>query len=234
MDEQITPPQDPQLAPPTKPEVKLDLACGQCCKEGFEGVDIVSMKGVKHVINLMKFPWPWEDNSVDEIYCSHFVEHLPMVYVGVDGAIRVVQEPGDKELFFAFFDECWRILRHEGKMTVLCPSATSDRAFQDPTHRRFIVKDTWAYLSAPARKSMGLGHYNVKCSFAMKVDAATARPEDGVTIGEQSSARIAEVQQRMMMYYRNFVMDWVVVLLANKKGDEILNAAKGSDAAVQS
>jgi hypothetical protein len=236
--------QEPVLAVP-KPQLRLDLACGKCCQKDFEGVDIVAGKGVKHVVNLFKFPWPWADNSVDEIYCSHFIEHIPMVYIGkglgpgvlgnfceCPQVIKAVpDDSNDQDLFFAFFDECWRILRHEGKMTVLCPSATSDRAFQDPTHRRFIVAETFSYLSAVWRKSVGMDHYNVKCSFGFKLDAATAKAEECAALGELSAARIAEVQQRMMKHYRNFVLDWVVVMVANKKPDEIVDATRGDNAA---
>jgi hypothetical protein len=68
-------------------------------------------------------------------------------------------------MLFAFFDECYRILKPGGTMKVIVPELKTERAFQDPTHRRFIPKALFMYLSAQARKDMGLSHYQVKCDF---------------------------------------------------------------------
>jgi predicted SAM-dependent methyltransferase len=118
----------------TSPPVRLNLACGQVPRDGFEGVDLWS--GATHQMDLLKFPWKWASSSVDELYSAHFVEHIPMELT-----------PSGQDLFLAFFDECWRILKNGGVMTVVCPNARSNRAFQDPTHRRFIVGETFMYLS---------------------------------------------------------------------------------------
>jgi predicted SAM-dependent methyltransferase len=40
------------------------------------GVDFVQEEGVDVVHNLTSFPYPFEDESVDVIYNSHFLEHL--------------------------------------------------------------------------------------------------------------------------------------------------------------
>src|SRR5262249_40675026 len=84
------------VTPP--PTLKLDLACGQSCPDGYEGVDLPGTRAVmerklhnlrqnggaaaeieelakgaerlKHEVNLMTFPWPWKDNSVAELRCS--------------------------------------------------------------------------------------------------------------------------------------------------------------------
>ncbi len=121
--------------------LKLDLACGQMPHEGFEGVDL--WEGAKHRLDLFRCPWPWEDGSVEELHCSHFIEHIPMEEIEHNGR--------KKDRLFAFFDECYRILKPGGRMTVFCPNARSNRAFQDPTHRRFIVAETFLYLHKPWR-----------------------------------------------------------------------------------
>ena len=57
--------------------LKLDLGCGPNCREGYEGADRLSFGGkVKHVLDLGRDPWPWADTSVDEVFSSHFLEHL--------------------------------------------------------------------------------------------------------------------------------------------------------------
>lgn len=170
--------------------MKLDLACGANCAEDFEGVDIAKVnEKVKHQANLLAFPWPFADESVDEIRCSHFIEHLDMLFFTPPGSIRsdgyctklrddptwrfedalTAVQVSDRsvDLFLKFFDECWRILKPGGTLSVSCPHGHSDRAFQDPSHRRFIVTDTWAYLDRDWRKANGLEHgaYGVQCHF---------------------------------------------------------------------
>jgi hypothetical protein len=207
-----------ELVEAPKPPLKLDLACGQGCKDGFVGVDMAPTPAAKYVFNLLKFPWPFEDNSVEEIHCSHFIEHIPMAFIGKDGQYRLVPEThDDQDLFFAFFDECHRILKHFGKMTVFCPASASDRAFQDPTHRRFITDITFNYLSKKWRSDTGLSHYNVKANFGNQLQYSTIPWQKCVAPGEIAAARVAEVQQRMFKHYRNYINDWVCVLMAIKK-----------------
>jgi hypothetical protein len=97
-------------------------------------------------------------------------------------------------------------LKPEGTFEIWCPSATSDRGFQDPTHRRFLTSNTWLYLTDSWRKANKLDHYNVKCRFGILVDAVGI-PPDGRTV---------EYQTRAAMHYRNYIQDWHVLLTAKK------------------
>lgn len=139
--------------------VKLDLACGQNKQKDHIGVDVAGDFDVKH--DLFTFPYPFEDNYADEIFSSHFIEHLPMQYVN------------GKDMLFCFVDECHRILKKGGKLTLIFPNAMSVRAFQDPTHRRFIPFVTAYYFNAEWRRSQKLDHYNVDCDFDFQVGEAT-------------------------------------------------------------
>lgn len=195
----------PQLAAPAT-TLKLDLACGQSPKEGFEGVDI--FEGAKHVLNLMRYPWPFADNSVAELHCSHFVEHIPMIYVDKHGLELPMGTPGGKDALFAFFDECYRVLVPDGIFTVIVPSARSNRGFQDPTHRRFIVEHTFAYLDAEWRRMNKLDHYNVDCDFVADVK---------MMIADQAINTYApEVAQRHLQNYWNTTADFFAVLKCRK------------------
>ena len=192
-------------AAPTLP-VKLDLAAGQSPREGFEGVDIWPQS--KHVVNLWRFPWPWADNSVDELNCSHHIEHIPARDVSRDDlngplAIDFV----GKDMMFAFFDECWRILKPDAWMTVICPCARNNRAFQDPTHRRFIVSETFLYLSAEWRKLNKLDHYNVRCNFG--IDVVPIVPTELTLLHP-------EAQARRFNESWNTILDWQARLKAIK------------------
>ena len=38
-------------------------------------VDINPDTEPDQIVDLRAFPWPWDDGSIDEISCSHYVEH---------------------------------------------------------------------------------------------------------------------------------------------------------------
>ena len=203
-----TKPEEIQLvvAPP-RPRLKLDLACGQKALEGCTGVDLHA-EGMERV-DLMCFPWPWADGSVLEAHCSHFVEHLPMVYVatarGRVPGVSVMPQPGYVDLFLAFFNELHRILTPGGRAKIVVPSCQSTRAFQDPTHRRFLTAASFAYLSKGWREQNGLEHYlGATCEF--NVDAV---PSFDVAEGVRSP----EVQARRLAELWNVQVDWHVTLV---------------------
>lgn len=175
-------PQPVVIAPP-RVELRLDLACGQTPREGFDGVDLLA-PDAKHRVDLMRFPWPWADGSVRELHCSHFVEHLPM---------REVKHAGRrKDQLFAFFDECYRILEPGGDMTVVVPALKSVRAFMDPTHRRFIPQETFLYLNAAWRALNKLDHYAVDCDFVVTNVMPTTQLEETLRTPEVQAKRFRE------------------------------------------
>lgn len=188
-----------ELAKPTT-LLKLDLACGQVKKDDtFKGVDFW-WKESDYCFDLQKFPWPFEDNSVDELYCSHYIEHIPMEYVEHQGV--------QKDSLFAFFDECYRILKPDCIMTVICPSARSNRGFQDPTHRRFIVSESFLYLSDEWRKINKLDHYFVNCNFGINV---------AHSMSSEMNLLHPEAQSRRFNESWNVVYDWFATLKSLKQ-----------------
>src|ERR1700751_2644070 len=92
--------------------LKLDLGCGTRKKDGFVGVDIRNFKGVDKVADLTK-GWPWKNNSVDEVYCSHFIEHLE-----VPERIH-------------FVNELYRVLKPGATALIITPHWCSHRAYGD-------------------------------------------------------------------------------------------------------
>ncbi|NUN49667.1 MAG: hypothetical protein HUU15_12645, partial [Candidatus Brocadiae bacterium] len=63
------------------------------------------------------------------------------------------------------FDECWRILKPGGVMTVVVPALRSNRAFQDPTHRWHLPAGTFFCLNREWRDVNRLGQDRVDCNF---------------------------------------------------------------------
>ena len=199
--------------------VKLDLAAGQNPRDGFEAVDFRA-PGVKHKVDLSSYPWtchcedckgvPWADDSVDELSCSHYIEHI---YDGVIDKTGKAVLPGDpgyadaKDALFAFFDECYRILKPGGFLHVVCPTARSERAFQDPTHRRFIARETWNYFWAEWRMVNKLDHYNVECDFGVSLNFST---------NAELQAKHPDATKEAFERHWNVIHDWYVTLQAYK------------------
>jgi hypothetical protein len=129
--------------------MKLDIACGQNKQPGFKGVDIAPGPGVDFVWDLEKYPWePFKDDSVEEVYVSHYAEHT-------------------KDLM-KFMDEIWRICIPDAKVTIIGPYYTSIRAWQDPTHTRALSEATWLYFNKDWRVANKLDHYPIKSNFEIK------------------------------------------------------------------
>lgn len=56
--------------------MKLNLGCGNDIRKGYINVDFFNSKAEEKV-DLINFPWPFKDNSIDEILMNHVLEHLP-------------------------------------------------------------------------------------------------------------------------------------------------------------
>ena len=139
-------------------ELKIDLACGDRKREGFVGVDYVKTPSTDYVMDLTKYPWDIESDSVEELHCSHYVEHIPHnIYNLNDHRDGLIQ----------FMDECYRILKVGGKFTIICPYFTSERAFGDPTHTRYIGKWSFYYFNKQWIETNKLEHYGIKSNFDM-------------------------------------------------------------------
>jgi hypothetical protein len=184
--------------------LKLSLACGNNKPEGFKGVDVVKTGSTDYVVDLLKFPWKeFADNSVDEIECSHFVEHIP-------------HGDGLNDPFFQFFDEIYRILKPaefdpknpniptKGFINIVAPYYTSMRAMQDPTHLRFISEASFLYLNKQWREDNKLSHYKVGCDFDFSYGYLTA-PE--------WQNRSQETLNFAIQHYHNVVLDIQVRLV---------------------
>lgn len=187
-------------------ELKIDLACGQRPREGFHGVDIVGGEGITK-LNVLEYPWPWADSSVSILHCSHFIEHVPAIEVGPDGS--AVPYGTGQDALFRFFDEAWRVLKPDGLMEIIWPSSRSDRAFWDPTHRRFLPQQFTMYLNQAWRVGQSLDHYNVHCNF---IDSSN------FTIDPAMQTLSDDARTRHFNNYWNTIIDFYSKLRAIKPG----------------
>jgi len=138
--------------------MKLDLGCGLRTREGFVGVDVSPESGAEIVHDLSVVPWPFEDESVEEVYSSHFLEHL-------DGIERM-----------RFMDELYRVMKPGAKATVITPYWSWVGAIQDPTHKwPPIAERSYYYFNREMREQMGVSHYPIRCHFDLSFQV-TAMP----------------------------------------------------------
>ena len=75
-------------------------------------------------------------NTFDEVHAYHLIEHV--------GAM------GDTKVWFAFWRDCWRLLRPGGTMYVIAPYYLHEDAVGDPTHVRLIAPQTFHFLNRAA------------------------------------------------------------------------------------
>lgn len=149
-----------RLAPPRAALLRLDVACGDRKPQGFMGIDCAAGPNVDIVHDLFHFPWPVSDDTVGEVHCSHFLEHIPHDELPeVDlttGALRAPRRwiedltrwgPPVRDLWFRFWEELHRICVDGALVGVQVPYYSSVRADQDPTHRRRMCEASFIYLS---------------------------------------------------------------------------------------
>lgn len=174
---------------------KLDLACGQNKQEGFTGIDIAGDQDITH--DLMVTPWPIKSKTIEETFCSHFVEHIPHYrpeFAGVDG-------------WWVFFNELYRVMKHDGKCVFIHPYVKHERAFWDPTHTRYIHEMTWNYLSKEWREVQKLDHYAAECDFVLDWSGI-----QGMGLAPDFVNRAMDYQTFARTHYWNIIPDLQVEL----------------------
>jgi ubiquinone/menaquinone biosynthesis C-methylase UbiE len=169
--------------------LKLDIGCGANKKEGFTGVDQYKMAGVDIVCDLRK-KWPFEDNSVDEVHCSHFIEHL----TNLGGAWERVK----------FFNELHRVLKPGAQATIILPHWASNRFYGDPTHKEPFSEMGFYYLSKEWRKTQA-PHTDI----ALNKDGYSCDLECtwGYGLHPSLATRNQEFQQFAIQYYKEAASD---------------------------
>lgn len=174
-----------QTAKVEKQLLKLDLGCGKNKQPGFIGVDSRDFPGVDQVVDLTK-TWPWEDESVEGVHCSHFIEHL---------------EPMDR---VHFVNELYRVLIPGGQALCAVPHWSSARAYGDLTHKWPPVSRFWLYYLDREWREVNAPHNDFyKCDF-LAIGNFTLHP----TI----ATRNAEYQQHAVEFFTEGAQDMVFTL----------------------
>lgn len=168
---------------------RLDLGSGSKPKPGFWGIDRAAAPGVTPFDLASGLPWPFADESIEELYSSHFIEHVPACDVAAYEFVRPSHRPGEPELrspvptrwsryvgqrdaLCWVMDEAFRVCKPGARFRLRWPALVDERtgvigriAFLDPTHRRFIPIEQLAYYQRAGREQLGVTQYPVACDW---------------------------------------------------------------------
>lgn len=175
--------------------IKLDLGCGKNKKAGFFGVDQYAYDGVDKVLNL-RDPWPWGDDTVDEIHASHVIEH----FTGVE---RV-----------HIFNEMYRVMQKGAKALIITPYWCSNRAYGDYTHQWPPVTEMlynylwqeWRLANAPHNDASVHGD-GYSCDFDFTY---------GYTVHPTIQTKNQEAQMFALSFYKEAAQDLICTLTKNR------------------
>jgi hypothetical protein len=178
----------------TAEALRLHLACGPNCREGFVGMDVATEAGLTH--DVATIPWPLGTSSVAEALCADYVHRTAPVGGAADGLI-------------AFMNELHRVLAPEGTAQIVHPHARTDRALGDPTATRLISDQTWWYFDGEWRDREGVQRPTITADFEIvHIEAGLQRDWD---------QRAAPAQAFALQHYWNVVGELDVRLRARKR-----------------
>ncbi len=164
--------------------IRLDLGCGRNPKEGFIGVD--SRDFGQEITHDLRNPWPWKPDSVDEVHCSHFVEHLT----------------GEQRIHFV--NELYRVLKPGAKATLVVPHWASCRAYGDLTHQWPPVSEFWFYYLSKTWRETNAPHNDMyTCDF----DATW-----GYALHQSLLTRNQEYQMHALSFFKEAAQDIIATL----------------------
>ena len=184
--------------------MKLNLGCGSKIYEGYVNVDKFDLYNIDIQHDLEKFPYPFDDNSVDEIILSHVLEHIG-------------QEP---DTFIRILKEFYRICKNQALIKIAVPHPRHDDFVSDPTHVRPITilglslfdkaqNEKWE-KSGVANTPLALIH---KVNF--KIESVNYSIEDEIMRKHNSGKIDKDELDYMIKHYNNVVkqidINWRVI-----------------------
>jgi SAM-dependent methyltransferase len=115
----------------------LDVGCGVNKYPGAIGVDRNARTRADVLCDLDHFPYPFRDDSFDQLRAVHVIEH-------VSDVIRTVEE-------------FHRLVRDGGSIHIVTPHYTDFSSFCDPTHRWHLNSFSLRYFG---QDNAGYGYYS--------------------------------------------------------------------------
>ena len=186
--------------------MRLNLGCGFNKLDGFVNVDANADCEPDEVSDLESLPWPWPDNSVDQVVMTHVLEHLgesPAVYIGI-------------------IKELYRNCQPDGHVIITVPHPRHDTFIIDPTHVRPITPEG---LSMFSRRNcehwIETGAANTPLALMHDVDFELESSDAVLDQPWRSKLELGSMTEAEMVLairqYNNVVRETKIVLRAVKK-----------------
>ena len=117
--------------------MRYNFGCGDKKIDGFVNVDICGEPDIRY--DLSCYPWPFENDSADEVYSEHFLEHvidyektiLEMYRILKPGGLLHFKVPHFRSMFFP-----WHLHKYAFS-SVTCRLLCEQRAYQFGGKRMF-------------------------------------------------------------------------------------------------
>lgn len=124
----------------------LDVGCGSDKTAGAIGIDKIQLPGVDIVHDLDLIPWPLAKESFDEIYMLDVIEHMQDVV--------------------AVINECYRLLKKDGKLFIKVVYWNHKYAWSDSTHIRAFSERSFLPFAGQERAYYSSNHFSdIKISY---------------------------------------------------------------------
>jgi hypothetical protein len=186
--------------------MRLNLGCGFDIKEGYVNVDMDLHKGVDLLWDLENFPYPWDDDSVEEIRMHHILEHLG-------------QTP---DQYYRIWKEIYRICKKDAEIHIVVPHPRHADFLGDPSHVRPITPDGLQLLSKRNCKHWHeIGAANTKLAEYLNVDFEIIKADIGLEkrwdkLFDEKKITTDDLQFAIESY-NNVIKQWAFVLKVIKE-----------------
>jgi SAM-dependent methyltransferase len=121
---------------------KLNLGCGFGKIPGYINVDKEEACSPDKVVDL-EGPWPFADNSIDEIRACHVLEHLGQ----------------ETSVFLGIMKEMYRVCVDGARINIQVPHHDHWNFHADPTHVRKILPEGLKLFDQEINRQMIAGNY---------------------------------------------------------------------------
>jgi len=185
--------------------MKLNMGCGRFQLDGWVNVDVVADCEPDILFDLESRPWPWPDDSAEQVLFSHSLEHMG-------------REP---RVFLGIMQELYRVCCNRAQIQINVPHPRHDSFIDDPTHVPAITPGTLHLMDREICDGLARGgsantpfaHY-LRVDFSMIVDNRLlaepyASQRVSNTISDDDVAQLS-------LQFNNVVREYQFVLVARK------------------
>jgi len=186
--------------------MKINIGCGPVKMAGYVNIDKFPSFNPDKIMDLEKTPWDFEDNSIEEIYASHVLEHIGQT----------------SDEYFNIVKEFYRVLKPGGVLNIRVPHPRHDNFFTDPTHVRAFTPGSFRVFSKDYCKALiSSGGNTFMLAIALDVDFSLEKLEAVVEprLVEMMNNGAISVEEfnKMSMWSNNVYSEIVVTLRCAKE-----------------